>query len=71
MGLIRHPEYEFFTNNSVHAQANVACADCHMPYTMVAANKISDHDDTSPLKKNMKVCSNATAKASSGLWARS
>jgi nitrite reductase (cytochrome c-552) len=56
LGFIRHPEYEFFTLNSTHYQAGAACADCHMPYTRVGANKISDHDVTSPLKTDMKAC---------------
>jgi len=56
VGYIRHPEYEFYTRNSVHQQAGVSCADCHMPYIKVGANKISDHDVTSPLKKNMQAC---------------
>ncbi|MBF0529938.1 MAG: ammonia-forming cytochrome c nitrite reductase subunit c552 [Deltaproteobacteria bacterium] len=56
VGFIRHPEYEFYSNNSVHHQANVACADCHMPYTRVGANKISDHNVMSPLKNEMKAC---------------
>ena len=56
LGFIRHPEYEFFTNNSVHAKAGVSCADCHMPYTRVGANKVSDHNVTSPLKAGMKAC---------------
>ncbi len=56
VGFIRHPEYEFFTNNSVHYKANVSCADCHMPYTRVGANKVSDHNVTSPLKAGMKAC---------------
>jgi nitrite reductase (cytochrome c-552) len=56
VGFIRHPEYEFYSRNSVHWKANAACADCHMPYTKVGANKISDHDVTSPLKKEMKAC---------------
>ena len=56
LGYIRHPEYEFFTRNSTHYQAGAACADCHMPYTRVGANKISDHDVTSPLKNDMKAC---------------
>jgi nitrite reductase (cytochrome c-552) len=56
VGFIRHPEYEFFTRNSTHYQAGAACADCHMPYTRVGANKISDHDVTSPLKTDMKAC---------------
>jgi nitrite reductase (cytochrome c-552) len=56
VGFIRHPEYEFFTRNGTHYQAGAACADCHMPYTRVGANKISDHDVTSPLKNDMKAC---------------
>jgi nitrite reductase (cytochrome c-552) len=56
VGFIRHPEYELFTMNSVHHQAGVACADCHMPYTKVGASKISDHDVTSPMKKDMRAC---------------
>lgn len=56
LGFIRHPEYEFYSRNSVHWKANVSCADCHMPYTRVGANKISDHNVTSPLKAGMKSC---------------
>jgi len=56
LGFIRHPEYEFFSRNSVHWQANVSCADCHMPYTRVGANKISDHNIMSPLKDDLKAC---------------
>jgi len=33
LAFIRHPEYELFSNNSVHWKAGAACADCHMPYT--------------------------------------
>ena len=56
VGFIRHPEYEFFTYNSVHRRADVACADCHMPYVKMGANKISDHNVMSPLKNEMKAC---------------
>ena len=56
LGFIRHPEYEFYSRNSVHWQANVSCADCHMPYIRVGANKISDHDVMSPLKNDLKAC---------------
>jgi nitrite reductase (cytochrome c-552) len=62
VGFIRHPEYEFYTRNSVHWQANVSCADCHMPYIKVGANKISDHDVTSPLKNNMIACQQCHAE---------
>jgi nitrite reductase (cytochrome c-552) len=56
VGFIRHPEYEFYSRNSVHWKANVACADCHMPYTKVGANKISDHNVMSPLKNDLRAC---------------
>jgi nitrite reductase (cytochrome c-552) len=55
-GFIRHPEYELYSRNSVHWMANVSCADCHMPYKRVGANKISDHDVQSPLKDDMRAC---------------
>lgn len=56
LGFIRHPEYEFYSYNSVHRKANVACADCHMPYTKVGANKISDHNVMSPMKNDFRAC---------------
>ncbi len=60
---IRHPEYEFFTLDSVHHKANVACADCHMPYTRVGSSKVSDHNVTSPLKNDMKACQQCHAQS--------
>lgn len=56
MGFIRHPEFELFSNNSVHWKAGAACADCHMPYTKVGVHKVSDHRVTSPLKSDLKAC---------------
>ncbi|MCK4776960.1 MAG: ammonia-forming cytochrome c nitrite reductase subunit c552, partial [Actinomycetia bacterium] len=56
LAFIRHPEFEFFSRNSVHWNAGVACADCHMPYVRVGANKISDHNIMSPLKNDLKAC---------------
>ena len=56
MGFIRHPEYELFSNNSVHWKAGASCADCHMPYTKVGVHKVSDHRVESPLKNDMKAC---------------
>jgi nitrite reductase (cytochrome c-552) len=55
-GFIRHPEYELYSRNSTHWNANVSCADCHMPYKRVGANKISDHNVMSPLKDEMRAC---------------
>ncbi|KAB0671119.1 ammonia-forming cytochrome c nitrite reductase subunit c552 [Oryzomonas sagensis] len=56
LGFIRHPEYELFSNNSVHWKAGASCADCHMPYTKVGSHKASDHRITSPLKNGLKGC---------------
>jgi len=56
LGFIRHPEYELFSNNSVHWKAGASCSDCHMPYTRVGAFKVSDHRVMSPLKGDMKAC---------------
>ena len=56
LGFIRHPEFELFSNNSVHWKAGAACADCHMPYTKVGVNKVSDHRVMSPLKNELKAC---------------
>lgn len=56
MAFIRHPEFELFSNNSVHWKAGAACADCHMPYTKVGVHKVSDHRVMSPLVNDMKAC---------------
>ena len=56
MAFIRHPEFELYSNNSVHWQAGVACSDCHMPYTKVGSRKVSDHRIMSPLKNDLKAC---------------
>ena len=52
----QHPEYEFFTANSTHYKAGVACADCHMPYTRDGAAKYSSHDVHSPLLNAEQAC---------------
>ena len=44
----QHPEFEMW-NQGIHARSGVACADCHMPYKRVGAQKISDHHVRSPL----------------------
>ncbi len=56
MGFIRHPEFEFFTNNSSHYMAGASCADCHMPYTKAGVYKISDHRVMSPIQNEMRAC---------------
>jgi nitrite reductase (cytochrome c-552) len=56
MGFIRHPEFEFFTNNSVHFKAGASCADCHMPYVVSGVYKFSDHRVMGPVQGEMKSC---------------
>ena len=53
---MQHPEFEFFTANSTHYNAGVACADCHMPYTRDGAAKFSTHDVKSPLLNAEVAC---------------
>lgn len=53
---MQHPEYEFFTADSTHYLAGVACADCHMPYTRDGAVKFSTHDVKSPLFNAEAAC---------------
>jgi nitrite reductase (cytochrome c-552) len=52
----QHPEYEFFTADSTHFKAGVACADCHMPYVSEGAAKYSSHDVHSPLLNPEAAC---------------
>ncbi len=51
----QHPEFEMW-NQGIHARSGVACADCHMPYTRVGAQKISDHHVRSPLLNIEHAC---------------
>src|SRR5690606_2630006 len=51
----QHPEFEMW-NQGIHARSGVACADCHMPYERVGAQKISDHHVRSPLLNINKAC---------------
>jgi nitrite reductase (cytochrome c-552) len=51
----QHPEFEMY-NQGVHARSNVACADCHMPYTRQGGLKISDHHVRSPMLNINRAC---------------
>jgi nitrite reductase (cytochrome c-552) len=51
----QHPEFEMW-NAGVHARSGVACADCHMPYQRVGAQKITDHHVQSPLLMVNRAC---------------
>lgn len=45
---VQHPETELFASGT-HSKRNVACADCHMPYKKVGAQKFTDHAMASPM----------------------
>ena len=51
----QHPEFEMWSLGT-HGKAGVSCADCHMPYTRVGAQKISDHHVRSPLLNINNAC---------------
>jgi len=51
----QHPEFEMW-NQGIHARSGVGCADCHMPYQRVGAQKISDHHVRSPLLNVSAAC---------------
>ncbi len=51
----QHPEFELW-NQGIHARSGVSCADCHMPYLRVGAQKISDHHVRSPLLNINRAC---------------
>jgi len=70
MGFIRHPEFELYSNGSVHYKAGLACADCHMPYRRVGSFKISDHNLMSPLKDDLYACGNCHPQSNERLRER-
>ena len=51
----QHPEFEMWSQG-IHARSGVSCADCHMPYVRVGAQKVSDHHVRSPLLNVQKAC---------------
>ena len=65
----QHPEFEVW-NQGVHARAGVACADCHMPYQRIGAQKVSDHWVRSPLLNVNRACQTCHAVAEAELTAR-
>ena len=70
MAFIRHPEYELFSNDSVHWKANASCADCHMPYIKVGVYKVSDHRVRSPLDNELRACGQCHAEGAEWLHQR-
>jgi len=65
----QHPEFEVW-NQGVHARAGVACADCHMPYQRIGAQKVSDHWVRSPLLNLNRACQTCHAVPEAALAGR-
>jgi len=65
----QHPEFEMWSQG-IHARSGVACADCHMPYTRVGAQKTSDHNVRSPLLNINRACQTCHKWPESELLAR-
>ncbi len=67
----QHPDFETWSQG-VHARAGVTCADCHMPYLRVGAQKISDHQVRSPMASTESInascltCHHATEEEMKG-----
>jgi nitrite reductase (cytochrome c-552) len=51
----QHPDYEVYTMG-IHADRNVSCADCHMPYKTEGGSKFTDHKLQSPLNNVANSC---------------
>lgn len=51
----QHPDYELYMTG-VHADRNVSCADCHMPYRSEGGVKFTDHHIQSPLNNVENSC---------------
>ena len=51
----QHPEFECWSEG-VHAANGVTCADCHMAYTRVGSQKVSNHDVASPMNDIAGTC---------------
>lgn len=51
----QHPDYELYMTG-VHADRQVSCADCHMPYRSEGGVKFTDHHIQSPLNNVENSC---------------
>jgi len=51
----QHPGYEVYLEG-VHAERNVSCSDCHMPYMSEGGKKYTDHHVQSPLNNIENSC---------------
>jgi len=51
----QHPDYEVYLTGT-HAQRNVSCSDCHLPYQTMGGVKFTDHKIQSPLNNIANSC---------------
>lgn len=51
----QHPDYEIY-KFGIHAERNVSCAECHMPYKTEGGVKFTDHHIQSPLNNISGSC---------------
>ena len=51
----QHPDYEIYLTG-IHAERQVSCADCHMPYRREGGVKFTDHWIQSPLNNIANSC---------------
>jgi nitrite reductase (cytochrome c-552) len=51
----QHPEFELWSYGT-HGEADVSCADCHMPYERTEGRKITNHAWGSPLDRANTTC---------------
>lgn len=65
----QHPEFEMYMQG-VHARSQVACADCHMPYTRVGAMKVSTHHVRSPMLDVNRSCQTCHRQGEEEILAR-
>ena len=65
----QHPEFEVWSQG-IHSRAGVACADCHMAFQRVGAQKVSDHWVRSPLLNINRACQPCHAVPEAELAAR-
>jgi nitrite reductase (cytochrome c-552) len=52
---VQHPEFELWSQG-IHAKSGVSCADCHMPFERIGAQKFSSHDVASPMTRLNSAC---------------
>ena len=66
---MQHPEAELYSSG-VHARSKVSCADCHMPYERVGAQKVTNHKIASPMNNIDNACRSCHPQSANELKAK-